>query len=147
MDGKSGRPRVGSCLRVSAFCWLFVPDVADEVSRAHLGAVDDRPTPDRGDALRRAAAALGIGIRNEVPHGAIPGAADPDTALPSGVRQVHAIVGAVPRLGVGDEHVVVGVDEDPGRSAELVLAIQVVTVLVVDLNAVVIAIAGEQPAL
>ena len=93
--------------------WLLPSVVADEGSRTHLGTVDDRPTVDRRDALGCAAAAPGVRIRNERTHDAVASAADPDSALPSGVSQVHAIVGAVPRLGVRDEQVVFGVDENP----------------------------------
>ena len=49
------------------------------------------------------------------------------------------------RLGVGDVDVVALVDEDPARPAELRPLLDEVAVLIEDLNAVVVAVADEQP--
>src|SRR5262249_23645826 len=67
-----------------------LPVVAHEVFRADLGSVDDRAAADRSDAFRAAAAALRRRIRDEVLHDAVLRAADPDAALPAGMREVQA---------------------------------------------------------
>src|SRR5690606_6777490 len=92
--------------------------VTDAALRPHLGAVDHRAALAGGHAFRGAAAALRVGIRNEVLHRAVACAADPNAALPAGMREIEPLVLAVARLGVGNEQVVVGVDVDAARPAE-----------------------------
>src|SRR4029078_8524595 len=53
----------------------------------------------------------------------------------------------VRRLRIGDEQIIVGVDVDAARPAELIPAREILTVLVVDLDPVVVAIADEEPSL
>ena len=73
---------------------------------------------------------------------AVLGAADADAALPAVVVLRH-------RLGfrVGDVDHVVLVDEDAARPAELLPLVDELAVLIEDLDAVVVAIADEEPAL
>src|SRR5262249_31197956 len=118
--------------------------VAHEVFRSDLGAVNDRAAADRGDAFGGAAAALWIGVRDEVFHHAVLRAADPNAALPPGMGQVQALGRLVRRLRIRHEQVVVGVDVDAARPAELIPTRQIFAVLVVDLDPVVVAIADEE---
>src|SRR2546427_12302202 len=97
-----------------------------------------------GDAFGRARAAeIGtlarFGIGDEVLHGAVFRAADSQAAPP-------AIVVARDRLrfGIGDVNIVLLVDEDAARTAELLPLGDELAVLIEDLDAVVIAIADEE---
>src|SRR6185369_7189879 len=71
-----------------------------------------------------------------------PRAADADAAFPA---RMVAVALRLPRLGVGDVDDVVPVDIDAARPAELAPDIQQLAVLVEDRDAVVPAVADEQP--
>ena len=81
------------------------------------------------------------GSGNERRDQAVADAADADAALPAVV-----VLGNGFRFGIGDVDDVVSVDEDAARPAELVPLIEEVAVLVEDLDAIVLAVADEQPA-
>ena len=75
---------------------------------------------------------------------------EPSFALPMRMPRFHSRVAPVAdrlRLRVGDVDVVVRVDEDPARTAELIPRVEQLAVLIEDLDPVVAAIADEQAAL
>src|SRR6266853_1881619 len=95
----------------------------------------------RGDALGGAGAGdLFHRVRNERRYRAVVHAPDPDAALPAVVIFRDGF-----RFGIGDIDDVVLVDEYAARPAELMPLGDVVAVLVEDLDAVVVAVADEEP--
>ena len=119
--------------------------VAHYLAGADFCAKDDAVVSG-GNPFRCAAATYGVWIRNEIRHGPVPRVSHPNPAR-EGARRA-AIVGSIgPRFGVSHIDGVVGVDVDPARASELEPAFHEVAVLVEDLNAVVVAIPDEEPAL
>src|SRR6185436_9429668 len=107
------------------------PDIFHHPLRADFGAVDVARRI-RGDAFRRARArGLFDGVGNERRHRAVLGAADPDASLPAVMVLGHGF-----RLGICDIDVVVPVDENSARPAELRPLIEEFPVLVEDLDAI-----------
>src|SRR5262249_52063318 len=119
----------------------LLPDVLHHALGADLGAVDVAHGV-RGDTFGRAGAG---GVRHwigdERGDGAVADPADANAALPAIV-----ILGDRFRFGIGDVDDVVLVDEDAARPAELRPLVEVVALLIEDLDAVVLAVADEQPA-
>src|SRR5262249_14699721 len=113
-------------------------DVLHQALRADLRPVDVA-LGIGGDAFRRAGAGgLLHRIGNERRHRAVPGAADPDPALPAVM-----VLGNRFRFGIRHIEDVVLVDEEPARAAELRPLVDEIAVLVEDLDAVVVAVAEE----
>src|SRR5229473_3385709 len=79
-------------------------------------------------------------VGNERRHRAVAHASDPDAALPAVMVPGNGF-----GLGIRDIDHVVLVDEDPARPAELVPLVEEVALLVENLDAIVVAVADEQP--
>src|SRR5712691_5757772 len=121
---------------------LFLPGVLHHALRSDLGAVDVAVAID-GHAFGRARAGRFLdGVRNEVFDAAVLRAADSDAALPAVVIARDRF-----RFRVRGVEVVVLVDVDAARPAELLPLIEEREVLIEDLDAIVVAIADEQPSL
>src|SRR6267378_2065686 len=109
--------------------------------RSDLGAVDVALSVGRDAFGGAGTGGVLVGIRNESRHLAVLGAADPDAALPVGARLVDRA-----RLRIRNIDDIVLVDVDAARAAELRPLVDEVAVLIEDLDAVVAAVAKEQPA-
>src|SRR5262249_47322412 len=81
-------------------------------------------------------------IGNERRHRSVARAADADTTLPARMRRVRAALGG---FGIGDVQIVPCIDEDAAGPAELLPLFDELTVLIENLNAIVAAIAYEEP--
>src|SRR4051812_43101834 len=79
-------------------------------------------------------------IGDEKFHRSITRAADANAALPRAL----ATVAHRPRLRVGDVDVVLRVDVDAARTAELIPGVEELAILVEDLDAIVAAVADEE---
>src|SRR5262249_51766715 len=128
------------CCMVSSL--FSVPDVFHHPFRADLGSVDVARRIG-GDALGGARAFDFFDrVGNERRHHAGLGAANPDAAFPAVV-----IGGDRFRFGVGDIDRVIAIDEYRARPAELETLVEEHSILIEDLDAVVVAVADEQPTL
>src|SRR5687767_11192684 len=118
-----------------------MPHVFLDTPGSHLRS-PDVALPIHGNAFSRArAGGLLDWIRDERHHLPVLRTADANAALPAVVIAGHRL-----RLGIGDVDHVVRVDVHAARTAELRPRVEELPVLVIDLNAVVRAIADEQPA-
>ena len=117
----------------------LVLDVFHQPFWPNLGAVNSALRI-RGHALGCAGAGRPLDwIGNERRHDAIAESPDSDTASPTVV-----VLGYRLRFGIGDVDHVVLVDEDTARAAELELLVDIVSILIENLDAVVLAIADEK---
>src|SRR6185437_16820183 len=121
-----------SCSRLPVSPW----DVALQRLRPHLRSVNIPPRIDRHSFRRARRPWMLRGIRNERAHASVLRAADANAALPIGARAVDRA-----RLRVGDVDVVLRVDVDAARPAELVPGVEQLAVLVEDLDPVVAPVA------
>src|ERR1051326_6147164 len=108
-------------------------------SRPDFGAIDDAPLS-RGAAFRRAGrAALIDRVRDEIFHRAVLGAADAHAALPAVMILGHRF-----RFGIADIDRVLRIDIDAARPRELRPGRKQLSVLIENIDAIVVAIADEQ---
>src|SRR5579862_291743 len=121
--------------------WRLFLDVFLQIFRTNLSPVN-HALRIRHDALGRAGSTWRglLRIGNESSYGAILGAPDSHAALPAGMIFVV-------RFRIGHIHVVLLVDENPARPAELHPHFQKLPVLIEDLDTIVSAIGHEEPSL
>src|ERR1700730_8317777 len=128
--------------RFSAVWWLLFLHIFLQIFRTDFRAVD-RTFRIHGNAFCRAGSGGNFGrIRNECRYHSVFYVSDSNAPFPAVV-----VLGNGLRFGVGHVNGVMLVDENSARPAELLPLRDVVSVLVEDLNPIVVAISDEKAAL